>query len=564
MSATGLRAMLGVQWRTHRRGTLIWMLALIAMMVGTAGSVAGLYPTPEKIHTYAQAATAGDALVAINGRVEGIDSLGGIIQDEFGFLAAFLLPLLGISLVAQATRREEEAGRLETVLARPRRAPRPGAGRAHARVRRHRRHHHRVRARAHRLRGTRDPVGPLRGLPRRRWPSSSPGSRRSSPRSPCTPGASTRGACSSSAVAYVLRGVGDVTKTWVTWLSPLGWAEKAAPFGGMRWWTLLIPLAVGGLLAALAVLVAGRRDLGSALIRGGAGSARATLVAAQPARARDRHPPSGDARLARGCRDPHGHDGRARPAVHRRRAGNPAMAEAIGMSGAQPEDGFVAVTQLYVAIIATGYAVQAVGSLRGEETAGRLETRLSGTLSRLRWLAAHGLVIVIGLVVIIVVSSIVLAAGDGVVDGHVGAAWLAVLGAGAAYLPAELLVGGLALALFGLRPRAFPAAWAVLRRRRLHRLPRSGTQAARVGARPRPDDSCRQPSAGHGRGAVARRPRRHRRCPLASPRRSASAVEGCRRTDCPYPEHVMDARETMNVGLGRTSLVVAASDGPGG
>jgi hypothetical protein len=27
---------------------------------------------------------------------------------------------------------------------------------------------------------------------------------------------------------------------------------------------------------------------------------------------------------------------------------------------------------------------------------------------------------------------------------------------------------------------------------------------------------------------------------------------------------VMDARETMSVSLGRTSLVVAASDGPGG
>jgi len=103
MRATGLRAMLGVQWRTHRRGTLVWMFALIAVMVGTAGAVAALYTTPEKIHTYAQAVTAGDALVAINGRVEGIDSLGGVIQDEFGFLAAFLLPLLGISLVAQFT-----------------------------------------------------------------------------------------------------------------------------------------------------------------------------------------------------------------------------------------------------------------------------------------------------------------------------------------------------------------------------------------------------------------------------------------------------------------------------
>jgi hypothetical protein len=31
-----------------------------------------------------------------------------------------------------------------------------------------------------------------------------------------------------------------------------------------------------------------------------------------------------------------------------------------------------------------------------------------------------------------------------------------------------------------------------------------------------------------------------------------------------YDSDVMDAREKMNVALGRTSLVVAASDGPGG
>ena len=141
--------------------------------------------------------------------------------------------------------------------------------------------------------------------------------------------------------------------------------------------------------------------------------------------------------------------------------GNPSMAQALGLSGAQPADGIVALTQLYIAIIAAGYAVQAVGSLRGEETAGRLEIRVAGTLSRLRWLAAHGLVIVTGLVVIVVVSSVVLA---------VGMAWSMgsaldlgrVLGAGAAYLPAELLLGGLALAFFGLWPRAVPAAWAIL------------------------------------------------------------------------------------------------------
>ena len=117
MTLTGLPRMLRVQWRTHRRGTIIWVLVLAASMVGTAASIASLYDTPAKIHTYAAAVTSGDSLVAINGRVEGIDSLGGVIQDEFGFLASFLMPLLGIALVARATRREEESGRLEALLA---------------------------------------------------------------------------------------------------------------------------------------------------------------------------------------------------------------------------------------------------------------------------------------------------------------------------------------------------------------------------------------------------------------------------------------------------------------
>jgi ABC-2 type transport system permease protein len=137
------------------------------------------------------------------------------------------------------------------------------------------------------------------------------------------------------------------------------------------------------------------------------------------------------------------------------------MAEALGVSSGRPTDAMVALTQLYIAIIATAYAVQGVASLRGEENAGRLEARLSGTLSRVGWLVAHALVIVVGLLVIVVVSSVVLAAGTAWSTGtavDVGR----ILAAGAAYLPAELLVAGLALALFGHWPRALPIAWATV------------------------------------------------------------------------------------------------------
>lgn len=458
MSVAGLRAMLGIQWRTHRRGALIWMLVLIAGMVGTAGSIAGIYTTPEKIHAYAEAVTAGDALVAINGRVEGIDSLGGVIADEFGFLAAFLLPLLGISLVSQVTRSEEEAGRLETLLA--------------GRVARH------VPVLAGLLLASAaivvTTIAFALGLSAFGVPVARSILYAASLGTLAFVFAGiaavlaqvtlhSRGVYTWGllilAVAYVLRGVGDVTNTWVTWLSPLGWAEKAAPFGDMRWWTLLIPLAVGGLLAALAVVVAGRRDLGSSIIRGGAGSARATTWLRSPlGLATVIHRPAILGWLA-GAVILAGMMGALAQQFVDAILGNAVMAEALGVSGAQPVDGIVALTQLYIAIIATGYTVQAVGSLRGEEAAGRLEMRLSGTLSRTRWLVAHGVVIVTGLVVIVLVSSLVLAAGMAWSMGN-GVNFGSVVRAGAAYLPAELLIGGLALALFGLRPRAFPVGWA--------------------------------------------------------------------------------------------------------
>jgi len=460
MSATGLGAMLGVEWRTHRSGTLLWVLALIAMMVGTAGSIAGLYPTPEMIHSYAQAATAGDALVAINGRVEGIDSLGGIIADEFGFFAALLLPLLGISLVALATRAEEESGRLEALLSgRVARVTPVLAGLVLASA-------------AIAVTTVAFALGLITfGVPATR-----------SVLYAASLGAlafvfaglaallaqvvlHSRGVYTWGllilAVAYVLRGVGDVTNTWITWLSPLGWAEKSAAFGDMRWWALLIPLAAGGLLATVACVVARRRDLGSALVRGGARPARASSWLRSPiGLATVIHRPSVLGWLA-GAVILAGTMGALAQQFITAVLGNPDTAAAFGVSGARPVDALVALTQLYAAVIATGYAVQAVGSLRGEETAGRLEVRMSGTLSRTRWLAAHALVIVLGLVVIVVVSSVVLAAG---IAWSLGSALDLgrVLGAGAAYLPADLLVAGLALALFGLWPRAFPVAWAAV------------------------------------------------------------------------------------------------------
>lgn len=453
----GLRTTLRIVARIQLRSALVWMLVLGASMIGTAASIAALYDSPAKIHSYAEAVTSGSALVAINGKVEGIDSLGGVIQDEFGFLAAFLLPLAGIALVARATRLEEESGRLELLLG--------------GRIARH------EPTLAALLVATATIVAttalfavgltvvgvPLAG----------------SALYALSLGAlafvfaglaallaqltlHSRGVYTWSlivlAASYVLRGVGDVTEIWATWLSPLGWAEKAAPFGDQRWWALAIPLAAGLAAGSVALRLAARRDLGSGLNRGGDGPERAAAPLRGPiGLAVWIHRPAALGWLA-GAVLLTGMMGSLAQQFLDAMAGNPALGEAMGISGGRPLDGFVAATQLYVAVIASGYVVQAIGTLRTEEAAGRLEARLCGTLSRARWLASHALVVLGGLLTIVLGSSLVLGLATALSVGDT-AELGPTLGSGLAYLPAELVLAGLALAVYGLRPRLVGFAW---------------------------------------------------------------------------------------------------------
>lgn len=454
----GLGTMIGIVWRTHHRGIIGWVVALAAGMIGSATAVAGLYDTPAKIHSYARAVTSGDALAAINGHVDGIDSLGGVIQDEVGFLASFLLPLLGIALIANSTRREEESGRLDTILG--------------GRITRHQPLLAALAVATAAIFGT--SVLFAAGL-----------ALSGVPMSGAVLYSAALGALAFAfagfaalvaqlvpharevytaslivlAAAYVLRGVGETTQNWLIWLSPLGWAEKTAPFGDQRWWVLAVPAVAGLALGGVALWLAAGRDVGSALLRGGAGPVRTNWLLRRPIGfAIWIHRPATAGWLAGGLLLTGMMGSLARPFLGAL-AGNPAVATAMGIEGGRPLDGFVATTQLYLAVIAAGYLIQTIGTLRAEEAEDRLAARLSGTLSRVRWLAAHGTVVVTGLVVIVTGSSVVLGLSTAWSVGNAGE-FGAITEAGVAYLPAELVFAGVAVAVFGLWPRGFAFAWA--------------------------------------------------------------------------------------------------------
>jgi ABC-2 type transport system permease protein len=455
---TGTGAMLAIQWRAQRRRILVWLVATVGTLAFTAIAVAQLYNTPEEIASYGQAVVS-DALVAINGRVEGIDSLGGIIQDEFGFIASFLMPLIGLALVAGMTRGEEESGRLEALLAGriDRRVPVVSAlllvGAVVAMMD--------VGSVLALLAGGIE-LGPavlyalalgmvtlvFAGLA-----------------AVCAQLAlHSRGVYAlgfaALALCYVLRGVGDVNHTFWVWLSPLGWLEKTAPFADdQRWWVLLIPMAVTGALSVLAVVLAWRRDLGAALYRQGPGEPSASSWLIRPLglalhgqRGSFLGWLVGSVALAAVM-------GALAQGVVGAILGNPSLSKAMGISEQDAADGFLALTQVYLAIIACGYVVQALGLLRREEAAGRLEPVLAGALGRARWLGAQVLVVTTGLVVMVVASAVVFGAATSLSTGDSGYVGT-LLESGLAYLPAELVIAAVSMLLYGLVPRAFALAWA--------------------------------------------------------------------------------------------------------
>lgn len=78
------------------------------------------------------------------------------------------------------------------------------------------------------------------------------------------------------AVLFAVRALGDVNRSWVSWLSPLGWARFTRAYEGDRWWVfgLFVGFAVAGLMVA--VVLSGRRDVGAGLVAPRLGPANAS------------------------------------------------------------------------------------------------------------------------------------------------------------------------------------------------------------------------------------------------------------------------------------------------
>ncbi|HZX01805.1 ABC transporter permease [Kribbella sp.] len=266
--------------------------------------------------------------------------------------------------------------------------------------------------------------------------------------------------------AYVLRAAGDTSAhtngplAWLSYVSPIGWAQQIHPYAQNRWWLAIVILAVTVLLVVAAVALAVRRDVGAGLLPdrlgpadGGLGSPfalawrlhRGLLVAWT----------AGFALLgllfggvAKGVGDMMRDDPTIQEMFRR-------MGGASGLI-----DSFLAGVMVLVGLIASAYAVQATLRMRVEESSGRVEPVLATATSRWHWAASHLVFSLLGPAVALLAAGVMQGLAYGLAIGDVGGQLPRMIGAALVQLPAVWVLAAVAIAIFGFFPQASMVSWA--------------------------------------------------------------------------------------------------------
>jgi ABC-2 type transport system permease protein len=118
-SLTGTLALTRFILRRDRIRILVWIVALVVLAALTAVGVEGLFPTQAALDQTAAATGHNAAMIAFNGAPQGLNTVGGQVAFQFGALGMVLVALMSAFMVGRLTRGEEEAGRLEVVRSLP-------------------------------------------------------------------------------------------------------------------------------------------------------------------------------------------------------------------------------------------------------------------------------------------------------------------------------------------------------------------------------------------------------------------------------------------------------------
>lgn len=473
MPADARRAATVVATETAKRtvrSAVVWAALFGLLIANEALSYGSNFPTAESRESFANTVGSNSGLVAIVGPARSVDEIGGFVAWRVLWLVATLGEIWALLLTTRMLRGEEESGRWELLL-----SGRTARSHATAQV----------------LAGLAAGWATLWAVTSAVtvWAGTRPGVGFTASASLLYSTAATAGAAMFIGIAavvsqlattrrqanglgalvfalcYLIRLVADSSDRlgWMRWATPIGWVENLHPLTGSQP-VALVPIALLVIAAlAVAVALAGRRDLGSALLA----SSR---------------PPSASTRLLEGA---HilvaqlerwtalawvvGLGGLALVFGVTARAaasGNVAVdtiQSQLGRLGARPAtavEAWIGYEFLFVAAIVAFAAAGQIAAVRNEEAEGRLDNLLARKVNRASWLATR---LAFGTVMLIAIGITVGIAGWLGVARHGGVGLGAMLQAGLNVSVAGLFILGLGGLLYGTVPRlAMPLLYLVV------------------------------------------------------------------------------------------------------
>lgn len=463
-AVNGTGALFRLDLRRDRWRILIWTLAVGLGVYGSVVALEEAFPTPESIQARGSLLT-NPATLMMTGPAFAADdyTFGAMVANDLSLYVFLAVGIMAILQTVRHTRAEEESGRLEMVRALPvGRFAAPAAAIATVGL-------------SALLVGAATALGLL-----------AVGHDGLDAASSLAFGAATaltglvfaalasvaaqlteyaRGAAGLAmaglAVSYLVRGIGDVihhTGSWLSWFSPFAWAQQTRLFVDLRWWPLLVSLAVAVALFALAGVMATRRDLGAGLRPASKGPATAARSLLAPAGLAERLQRGSILVWAIGAFFFAVAMGALANSLDDILEENPALSQWMALEGTDLTAQFAGIILSYVMIAPLIVGVSGVLTLKTEESSGRSELLLVSGRPRVSVLAGWFGTVAVQVALLTVLGG--LGVGLGVWVGTGEGRWIGEMTvAGIAYLPAILVVTALAVALFGLLPRLTVLAW---------------------------------------------------------------------------------------------------------
>jgi ABC-2 type transport system permease protein len=458
-AAVGTRSLARLAIRRERLRLPLWLAGIVLLFAATAQSYTTLYPTHVQRVALARTLGTNAAVTALTGPAFDLLHVGGFTAWRLTSFAVVLVAIMSITCVVRHCRGNEEAGRSELV-----RAGTVGRGAEVCAAML-------VSTASNVLLGSTLAIALcLLGLP----VSGSfllgaaiggaglvfGGVAAVTAQLSTTARGATGAAMGVLALSFVLRMVGDREWAVLSWLSPIGWAQRTQAYAGDRWAPLGLAVGTALVTALVAFKTASRRDLGAGMFAPGPRPPTASVLLSSVEGLRVRLERAMLGWWAGGvatyavvvgflARDVRGLlDANASISASFRRVAR----------GGVLENGYTVAMAGVLGLIAAGFGVQAVLKLRRDESGLFAEPILGRSVTRRRWFASYVLTGITGSALITLSAGLVAGLADVARRHDVDplGTWTA---ACMLQTPAIWVLVGLAAAIVGCAPRVSPVAW---------------------------------------------------------------------------------------------------------